>query len=91
MPQNLLFRMSQQPVTFDLYIDGQPAIGATVFASYGVLSTTDSMPFSLVSSNVAYSGKTDKAPAFAPKLPKDGVERVITVAAPPVSSKSEDK
>ena len=91
VPQNLLFRMSQQPVTFDLYIDGQPAIGATVFASYGVLSTTDSMPFSLVSSNVAYSGKTDKAPAFAPKLPKDGVERVITVAAPPVSSKSEDK
>ncbi len=91
VPQNLLFRLTAQPVTFDLYIDGQPAIGATVFASEGALSTTDSMPFSLVSSNVAFSGKTDKAPAHVPKLPEDGVERVITVAAPPVSSQSVDK
>ena len=91
VPQNLLFRMTAQPVTFDLYIDGQPAIGSTVFASYGALSTTDTMPFSLVSSNAAYSGKTEKAPAHAPKVPEDGVERVTTVAAPQGDSQQADK
>jgi len=91
VPQNLLFRMTHEPVTFDLHIDGQPAIGEVVYASQGVLSTTDSMPFSLVSSNLAYSDKIDKAPEFVSKPPKDGVERVITVSAPPVSSTSVDK
>ena len=91
IPQNLLFRMTQQPVTFDLYIDNQPAIGEAVFASQGALSTTDTMPFSLVSSNVAYEGKTDRAPSFVSKPPQDGVERVTTVAAPPASSQSVDK
>lgn len=91
VPQNLLFRMTQQPVTFDLYIDNQPAIGEAVFASQGALSTTDTMPFSLVSSNVAYEGKTDRAPSFVSKPPQDGVERVTTVAAPPASSQSVDK
>ncbi|HND13117.1 MAG TPA: hypothetical protein PLY80_21905, partial [Pseudomonadota bacterium] len=75
----------------DLYIDTQPAIGEAVFASQGALSTTDTMPFSLVSSNVAYEGKTDRAPSFVAKPPQDGVERVTTVAAPPASSQSVDK
>jgi hypothetical protein len=91
VPQNLLFQMSHQPVTFDLYIDGHPAIGTVVFASQGVLSTTDTMPFSLVSDNEAYVGKTEKAPSFVAKPPKDDTERSITVAAPPLDEKKQDK
>lgn len=91
VPQNLLFQMSHQPVTFDLFIENQPAIGSVVFASEDVLSTTDTMPFSLVSDNVAYTGKTDKAPSFVAKPPKGDAEHVITVAAPPLNETKLDK
>ena len=50
-PQTLDLASPLQPLTYDLYIDGQPAIGAVVFQSNGIRSTTDTMPFALYSSN----------------------------------------
>lgn len=52
--QQLFFTASAQPVTFELYIDRAQAIGATVFPSMGQLSTTDIMPFDLISSNATF-------------------------------------
>ena len=78
-------------VSFDLYIDNQPAIGDVVFPSNGYLATTDKMPFTLWPSTLPRDTKTDKAPSFVAKPPKDGVERVITVAAPQGDSQQADK
>ena len=94
VPQNLLIRMvPAQGVSFDLYIDNKPAIYDVVFPSNGYLATTDAMPFTLWPSTLPRprDSKMDKAPSFVAKPPKDGVERVITVAAPPANSQSADK
>jgi hypothetical protein len=49
LSQTLQFDASKTPVSFDLYIDGQPAINpATAYPSADVLSTTEVMPFSLI-------------------------------------------
>ena len=82
-PQNLVFSATGQPMTFDLYIENTPAIGRVVFPSQGYLATTDTMPFSLISSNAAFGKKTERAPQFVPKPPEDGqAEHIITVRAP---------
>ena len=83
VPQTLDLQASLQPLTYDLYIDGQPAIGAVVFRSGGIDSTTDVMPFGLYSSNARFQaeGKTSLAPQFISQLPKDSTARVMV--APP--------
>jgi hypothetical protein len=50
--RHLEFDATMQPVSFSLFIDGQPAVSPlTTFVSSGQLATVDSMPFALVSSN----------------------------------------
>lgn len=68
---------AEQPMAFDLYIDGQAAIGAVVFPSGGQVGTTDRMPFSLVSDNAAFSADAEIAPEA-----KKQVGVVTTLAAP---------
>ena len=46
--QSITLRSDSQPVRFNLYIDGSPAVGAVVFSSAGALATTDAMPFDLL-------------------------------------------
>lgn len=46
--QSITLRSDTQPMRFNLYIDGQAAVGAVAFMSQGRLSTTDSMPFDLL-------------------------------------------
>jgi hypothetical protein len=83
VPQSLLFSANAQPITFDLYIDGQPAIADVVFPSEGRLATTDVMPFSLQSDNAAFSGTVKRAPEFVAKPPKDGqAESIVTISPP---------
>lgn len=82
-PQLLDLQAPLQPLTYDLYIDGQPAIGAVVFKSQGVVSTTDTMPFALYSDNsgLKVGAKTSLAPQFISQLPK-GSTKSVTVAPP---------
>lgn len=79
VPQTLDLQAPLQPLTYDLYIDGQQAIGAVVFQSYGVRSTTDVMPFALYSSNSGLKAeqKTKLAPQFISLLPKDSTETAM--------------
>lgn len=82
-PQNLVFSATAQPMQFDLYIEGTPAVGRVVFPSQGYLATTDVMPFSLVTSNVGFNKKIERAPEFVPRPPEKGqAEHIITVRAP---------
>lgn len=78
VPQYLDLSAPLQPLTYDLQIDGQDAIGAVVFQSYGVRSTTDVMPFSLYSSNAVRStDKTTAAPQFISLMPKNSTETAM--------------
>ena len=79
VPQTLDLQAPLQPLTYDLFIDGQEAIGAVVFQSYGVRSTTDVMPFALYSSNsgLKAEAKTKLAPQFISLLPKDSTETAM--------------
>ena len=89
VPQTLDLAAPLQPLTYDLYIDNQPAIGAVVFQSQDVRSTTDVMPFALYSDNAGFSvgHKTSLAPQFISQLPKDAAGRTVMVAPPaPASS-----
>lgn len=83
VPQTLDLAAPLQPLTYDLFIDGQEAIGAVIFQSYGVRSTTDTMPFALYSSNsgLKMEGKTQAAPQFISLLPKDST--ATTMVLPP--------
>lgn len=83
VPQTLDLASPLQPLTYDLFIDGQEAIGAVIFQSYGVRSTTDTMPFALYSSNSGFKteGKTQTAPQFISLLPKDSKQ--TTMVLPP--------
>jgi hypothetical protein len=76
--------VTTEPITYDLYIDGQPAIGAVVFQSRGVPSTTDTMPFALYSSTSGLSkdGKAQLAPQFISQLVGDRTTQAVTVPAP---------
>ena len=93
--QAMLFAANVQPVRFDLYIDGQPAIGSTVFPSMGRLATTDSMPFDLVTNNRAFKvgveapREIETAPAPEFKMP-EGVQ-TFTVRAPEPKSEGTDR
>ena len=73
-PQVLDLTATEQPLTYDLYIDGQPAIGAVVFVSAGVDSTTDTMPFSLYSGIYQFSA-SDKTGACAAVHLAGGIRR----------------
>lgn len=60
--QSITLDSGSEPVSFDLYIDGNPAIGNVVYSSSGVLSTTDVMPFDLLTGAGARASRT--APGF---------------------------
>jgi hypothetical protein len=82
-PGSFSFRANLQPVTFDLYIDGVPAVGNSVFVSRGLLSTTEFMPFHLATQGSFVANKELKAPLFVPKPPEeDRAESVVSVRAP---------
>lgn len=85
VPQFLTFGASEMPLQFELYIDGQPAIGDTLFWSMGKVSTTDVMPFSLISSNAQQLGKAttgtgSQAPEYKGKA--GGEAHTLTIPAP---------
>lgn len=70
------------PVTFDLYIDGRPAINPyVVFSSGGQLATSDLMPFNLVPSTAVFAEQADLAPLY--KKPKEMGDKTFTLQAPP--------
>jgi hypothetical protein len=70
------------PVTFDLYIDGRPAINPyVVFSSGRQLATSDLMPFNLVPDTAVFADQADLAPLF--KMPKDKEGKTFTLPAPP--------
>lgn len=83
VPQYLDLSFPDQPIVYDLFIDGQEAIGAVIFQSYGVRSTTDEMPFTLYSSNAGFKAedKTKLAPQFISQLPK-GSDKATMVLPP---------
>ena len=61
--QFLSFGAALQPITFDLAIDGHPAINQEVFfPSGGYVAYADIMPFNLVSSNATFASGADLAP-----------------------------
>lgn len=61
--QQLTFGAPLQPITFNLYIDGRPAINQEVyFPSGGYAAYADVMPFNLVSSNATFADAADLAP-----------------------------
>jgi hypothetical protein len=75
----------ENPVTFDLYIDGVPAIDPyVVFPSGGQLATSEIMPFNLVPSTAVFADKADLAPLF--KMPKEKAGQTFTLQAPPPRS-----
>jgi hypothetical protein len=61
--QSITLDSGSQPVTFDLYVDGYPATNAVVFSSGGVESTSDVMPFDLL------TGDGVRTTRPAPRLP----------------------
>lgn len=69
--QSVTVRSGSEPVRFNLWIDGAPATYAVIFASGGIESTTDDMPFDLVTGGFA-AART--APRLAPERAK--IERV---------------
>jgi hypothetical protein len=69
-----------EPVTFDLYIDGAPALNLNMFfPSGGQLGHSDVMPVNLVSSTAVFADKVDLAPLA--KLPEDR-KQTFTLQAP---------
>ncbi len=82
-PQYLDLSFPDQPIEYYLTVDGQEAIGAVIFQSYGVRSTTDDMPFYLYSSNsgLKAEGNTQLAPQFISQLPK-GSDKAAMVLPP---------
>lgn len=84
VPETIDLSFDTQPIVYDLFIDGQEAIGAVVFQSGGIRSTTDDMPFGLYSSNsgLKVEDKTQLAPQFISQLPKDQASQAIKVSAP---------
>jgi hypothetical protein len=72
----------ENPVTFDLFIDGRPATNPyVVFSSGGQLATSDIMPFNLVPDTAVFAEQADLAPLF--KMPKDKEGKTFTLQAPP--------
>lgn len=51
--QSVTVRSGSEPVRFNLWIDGAPATYAVIFSSGHVASTTDDMPFDLITSRFA--------------------------------------
>lgn len=61
--QQLTFGSPLQPITFNLFIDGRPAVQQEVFfPSGGYAAYADVMPFNLVSSNATFAAAADLAP-----------------------------
>jgi hypothetical protein len=81
--QTLQFTAPLTPVTFDLYIDGAPAVNPyTVFSSGGQLATTDIMPFNLVPSNALQEHNYDLAPLYKAPAGKDAKAFSLPAPAP---------
>jgi len=62
--QSFTVRSSSEPVRFNLWIEGSPATFAVIFPSGGVESTSDEMPFDLVTGDFA---GVRAAPRVAPE------------------------
>lgn len=80
--QSVTVRSSSEPVRFNLWIDGAPATYAVIFSSGGIESTSDDMPFDLVTGPFAAARI---APRIAPEraqLDHATASRPSTVAAP---------
>lgn len=75
--QSVTVRSGSEPVRFNLWIDGAPATYAVIFASGGIESTTDDMPFDLVTGGFV-AART--APRLAPERAQ--IQRVPAAAAP---------
>jgi hypothetical protein len=84
-PGTIQFRINAQPVLFDLYIDGAPAVGNTVFVSGGDLGTTNYMPFYLSTTRISRTFGKDAtvAPQFTPKAPEEGQAETTFTVRPP--------
>lgn len=61
-----------QPVRFNIYIDGVPAVYAVVFPSGGFEATSDIMPFDLVTPRQGLVQRLKPAPQLKPKATADG-------------------
>lgn len=68
--QSVTLTSQGDPLRFNLFIDGRPAVYQVVFSSLGVPSTTDEMPFDLTTQSGAVSG--GRALALAPERTGDG-------------------
>lgn len=94
--QQLTFGSPLQPITFNFFIDGRPAVQQEVyFPSGGVVAYADIMPFNLVSDNAgaAFAANANLAPEAvmkpgtktvtfaAPKPRSEGGERTIAQQA----------
>ena len=61
--QGLTFGSPLQPITFNLFIDGRPAVQQEVyFPSGGYSAYADVLPFNLVSSNATFADAAELAP-----------------------------
>lgn len=71
----------EQPVTFDLYIDGVPAVNPYVGFWYnGQVATSNEMPFNLVSTNAAFAAQARSAPLYL--KPQNQAGKTLTLPAP---------
>jgi hypothetical protein len=63
--QSITVRSDQQPVRFNLFIDGAPAVRGVVFSSGGVVSANEAIPFDLMTADRAQGVETAHPPAAA--------------------------
>jgi len=61
--QSITLASASEPLRFNLYVDGYPATYAVVFSSGGIESTSDVMPFDLMTAVTARAGRA--APRFS--------------------------
>lgn len=97
--QSVTVRSGSEPVRFNLWIDGAPATYAVIFSSGRIASTTDDMPFDLITSRFAGArvapqaevqrAKLVRVPASSQGTLGAGTTERAFIPAPPVRSEVE--